>query len=435
MPITDGYLEAVSGSAPHDHGPTPVPTGGPTGPGPEAAGHDHGRHDHDHDHGGHAHEDHADHGGHAHSAHEDHADHAGDDHADHGSHGHDHAGHGHDHGDHDHPGGLRGLLASLISPHSHDTNDTIAAALTATDEGIKALKVSLAVLALTAAVELAVVIPSGSVALLSDTIHNFADALTAVPLGVAFWMGRRPPTGRYTYGYGRAEDLAGIFIVALMAASSALAAVEAVLRLAHPHDVSNLWAVVAAGLVGFVGNETVALYRTRVGRRIGSAALVADGLHARTDGLTSLAVVLGAALVAAGWKQADPVIGLLITVAILFVLKDAARDIYRRLMDSVDPELVSLATEVLSEVDGVEHVTRVRLRWVGHELLAEADIVADGALSIRAGHAVAEEAHHSLLHRVPRLAQATIHVDPGPAGADDHHAVTAHHFPVTPPAG
>ena len=418
MPITDGYLEAVSGSAPHDHGPTPAPAGDHLHPGPREPDATHDAHDHDH---GHDHDDH----GHSH-----------DDHG-HGDHGHSHDDHGHgDHGhDHEHPGGLRGLLAGLFSPHSHDTNDTIAAALTATDEGIKALKVSLAVLAVTAAIELAVVIPSGSVALLSDTIHNFADALTAVPLGVAFWMGRRPPTERYTYGYGRAEDLAGIFIVALMAASSVLAAVEAVLRLAHPRAVTNLWAVVAAGLVGFVGNEAVAVYRTRVGRRIGSAALVADGLHARTDGLTSLAVVLGAGLVAAGWKQADPVIGLLITVAILFVVKDAARDIYRRLMDSVDPELVTLATTVLSEVEGVQRVPRVRLRWVGHELLAEADIVADGGLTIQAGHAVAEEAHHSLLHRVPRLAQATIHVDPGPSEGADHHAVTAHHFPAVPPLG
>lgn len=320
----------------------------------------------------------------------------------------------------------------MFSPHSHDTNDTIAAALTATDEGVRALKASLAILAVTAAVELGVVVASGSVALLSDTIHNFADALTAVPLGVAFWMSRRSPTDRYTYGFGRAEDLAGIFIVVVMAASSALAAYEAIDRLAHPRRVGDLVAVAVAGVVGFAGNETVAVYRTRVGKRIGSAALVADGMHARTDGLTSLAVVAGAGLVAAGWKDADPVIGLVITVAILFVLRSAARDIYRRLMDSVDPELVALATRVLDAVDGVEGVPRVRLRWVGHELLAEADIVAGGALSLEAGHAIAEEAHHQLLHRVPRLAGATIHVDPAHNDGAVTHRVTAHHFP---PAG
>ena len=348
------------------------------------------------------------------------------DHVDH----HDHGlsdGHGHQHG-HEHPGGLRGLVLSVVRPHSHDTGDAIAAALTATDEGVRALKVSLAVLALTAAVELAVVLVSGSVALLSDTIHNFADALTAVPLGVAFWMSRRPPTARYTYGYGRAEDLAGIFIVAVMTASSVLAAWEAVDRLAHPERLSGLGWVAVAGLVGFLGNESVAVYRIRIGRRIGSAALIADGMHARTDGLTSLAVVAGAGGVAVGWRDADPVVGLLITLAILAVLKNAARDIYRRLMDSVDPELVDLAARVLAGVTGVERVERVRLRWVGHELLAEADISVDGSLPLSDGHAVAESAHHQLLHQVPRLAQATIHVDPVPVAGVDYHTLTAHHF-------
>ena len=298
---------------------------------------------------------------------------------------------------------------------------------------MRALKVSLAGLAATASIQLAVFLTSGSVALLSDTIHNFADALTAVPLGVAFWIGRRPPDERYTYGYGRAEDLAGIFIVAVMTASSVVAAWEAVDRLAHPRPVHNLAAVAAAGVVGFIGNEAVAAYRIRVGRRIGSAALVADGLHARTDGFTSLAVVAGAGGVAAGWKNADPVVGLIITLAILLVLRGAARDIYRRLMDSIDPTLVSSARQVLTGVPGVLGVSRIRLRWVGHEILAEADIVVDGTATLATGHAVAEEAHHQLLHRIPRLAQATIHVDPGPAGGVDQHGLTAHHFAAPNP--
>ena len=339
----------------------------------------------------------------------------------------------HDHGHHhDHPGGIRGLLSSLLAPHSHDTSDTVAAALTATDEGVRALEVSLAVLAVTAGLQLAVVLFSGSVALLSDTIHNFADALTAVPLGVAFWLSRRPPTERYTYGFGRAEDLAGVFIVAVMTASSVLAAWEAVDRLAHPERLTGVGWVAAAGVVGFVGNETVAVYRTRVGRRIGSAALVADGMHARTDGLTSLAVVAGAVGVALGWNDADPVVGLLITAAILMVLKSAARDIYRRLMDSVDPGLVELAEQVLAEVAGVEAVERVRMRWVGHELLAEADIAVDGRLPLAQGHSVAEAAHHQLLHRLPRLAAATIHVDPSLTDGVDYHRLTAHHFRDVP---
>jgi cation diffusion facilitator family transporter len=347
----------------------------------------------------------------------------------HEDHDHDHGGHDHEHGGHDHPGGVRGLVRSMLVPHSHDAGDTIAAALTATDEGVRALKVSLFILALTATVEVVVVAASGSVALLSDAIHNFADALTAVPIGIAFWMGRRPPTERYNYGFGRAEDLAGIAVVAAMAASSVLAAWEAAARLAHPRSLSGLAWVAAAGVVGFAGNETVAVYRTRVGRRIGSAALVADGLHARTDGLTSLAVVAGAGGVALGWRDADPVVGLVITVAILLVLRNAARDIYRRLMDSVDPSIVAEAEKVLAASPGVGGVAQMRLRWVGHDLLAEATIVVDGTLTLAAAHDVAEAAHHQLLHHIPRLAQATIHVDPSVSDGIDHHHLTAHHFP------
>lgn len=338
-------------------------------------------------------------------------------------------GHDHDHG-HEHPGGLAGFVKSVFAPHSHDAGESIAAALDSTDEGMRALKISLAGLALTAGMQLVVVIVSGSVGLLSDTIHNFADALTAVPLGIAFWVGRRPPNKRYTYGYGRAEDLAGIFIVAVIAASSVVAAWEAIIRLQHPRSVHGVGWVAAAGVVGFAGNELVARYRIRVGRRIGSAALVADGMHARTDGFTSLAVLAGAIGVAAGWKQADPVVGLLITVAVLLVLKNAARDIYRRLMDSVDPDLVDAAHTTLLGVPRVAQVDRVRIRWVGHALLAEADIGAAAELTLSEAHKVAEEAEHRLLHELPRLAGATIHLNPcGSDGGSDAHAITAHHFP------
>ena len=346
----------------------------------------------------------------------------------HHGHGDGHGGeHGHGHGDR---GGPVGILRSLLAPHSHDAGESIAAALETSQEGMRALKISLAGLAVTAAIQLVVVITSGSVALLSDTIHNFADALTAVPLGVAFWLGRRPPTNRYTYGYGRAEDLAGVFIVAVIAVSSVVAAWEAVARIQHPRSVSGVGWVAAAGVVGFAGNELVARYRIRVGRRIGSAALVADGMHARTDGFTSLAVVAGAIGVAAGWNDADPAVGLLITIAVLVVLKNAARDIYRRLMDSVDPELVEAARATLNAMPGVSGVERVRIRWVGHALLAEADLAADAGLTLSEAHEIADEAEHRLLHELPRLARATIHLNPsGEDGGGDPHSITAHHFP------
>ena len=208
-----------------------------------------------------------------------------------------------------------------MRPHSHDAPDSLDDALAGSAEGIRAVKVSLVGLGPTSLAQLGVVLISGSVALLADTIHNASDALTALPLRMAFALGRPAPTRRYTYGYGRAEDLAGLFVVAMIALSALIAGYEAATRLLHPAPVNHLAWVAAAGAVGFAGNEAVAVYRIRVGRRIGSAALVADGLHARTDGLTSQAVVIGAAGVAAGWTLADPIVGLVITVAILAVLR------------------------------------------------------------------------------------------------------------------
>ena len=315
----------------------------------------------------------------------------------------------------------------MVRPHSHEAADRVDTALETSGEGMRALWISLAVLAVTALVQAVVVAVSGSVALLGDTLHNAADALTAVPLGVAFLAGRRRPNRRYTYGYGRAEDLAGVVIVLVIAASSALAAYEAVTRLAHPRPVSNLVAVAAAALAGFAGNELVARYRIRVGRRIGSAALVADGLHARTDGFTSLAVLLGAGGAAIGWDWADPVVGLVITVAILAVLRGAAREIYRRLMDAVDPALVDQAERTLRSTPGVLGAGQVRLRWIGHQLRAECEVIVDARASAVEAHQVAVSAEHNLLHALPRLAAALVHADPQPEAGADHHAMLASH--------
>lgn len=295
-------------------------------------------------------------------------------------------------------------------------------------DGMRALWLSLTALGLTAAIQASVVALSGSVALLGDTLHNAADALTAVPLAVAFVVGRRTPTRRYTYGYGRAEDLAGVVIVLLMAASSAAAAWEAVSRLASPRPVGNLVAVAIAALVGFAGNELVAGYRIRIGRKIGSAALVADGLHARADGFTSLAVLLGVGGAALGWNWADPVVGLIITVAILAVLRQAAREIYRRLMDAVDPALLDVAEQTLRDIAGVIDVGDVRLRWIGHRLRAECEIQVKADASAVEAHQVAVAAEHALLHALPRLSAALVHADPAPGQrAEDHHAVLAAH--------
>jgi cation diffusion facilitator family transporter len=348
-------------------------------------------------------------------------------HLDHGHH-HDH-GHEH-HDDHDHHDHRPGVLARLrhgVRPHSHEAADKVDAALEASSAGMRALWLSLGILGATAVIQAAVTALSGSVALLGDTLHNAADALTAVPLGIAFIAGRRPPTRRYTYGYGRAEDLAGVAIVVLIAASSALAAYEAVTRLMHPQRVSDLIVVAVAALTGFAGNELVARYRIRVGREIGSAALVADGLHARTDGFTSLAVLIGAGGVAIGWKWADPVVGLAITAAILVVLYQAAREVYRRLMDAVDPALVDQAERTLRATPGVLDVGLVRLRWVGHELWAECEIAVDGDITASAAHEIAVNAEHALLHTLPRLSAALVHTDPHARQGADPHAVLAPH--------
>jgi cation diffusion facilitator family transporter len=328
--------------------------------------------------------------------------------------------HSHAHGDH-HGHGLGHRLRHLVTPHSHDSADKVDRALEASRDGLRALWISLAGLGVTAALQALIVAVSGSVALLGDTVHNLADALTAVPLGVAFWLGRRAATRAYTYGFGRAEDLAGIVIVLVIAASSVTAAWLAADRLLDPRPMTHLPWVAAAGVIGFAGNEIVARYRLAVGRRIGSAALVADGLHARTDGFTSLAVVLASGGAWLGWSWADPVVGLAITVAIAFVLRDAAREVYRRLMDSVDPSLVDRAERALRQVPGVRDVAGLRLRWIGHRLHAEAEVVVDADLTLLAAHEIAAEAEHELTHRLPSLSGVTVHMDPHTHPGEAHH--------------
>jgi len=343
--------------------------------------------------------------------------------------------HHHQRADHDHPHDhadphdsiWRHRLGHLLGAGSHDHGDRIGNHLEASADGLRAVAISLAGLGATAVLQLLVVVASGSVALLADTIHNLSDALTALPLGLAFLLSRRRPTRRYIYGYGRAEDLAGIFIVAMITLSATITAWQAIERLLDPRDIHRAVWVAIAGLIGFIGNEAVAGYRIRVGRRIGSASLVADGLHARADGLTSLAV-LGAAIGSmAGWQLADPIIGLVISLAILNVLRVAARDIYRRLMDAVDPDLVDQIDAQLNAAPGIRAVERTRVRWIGHQLHVDADVTLDAHLDLVQAHHLLEEARHQLLHHIPRLADALLHASPTNQHGDPH-AITRHHF-------
>ena len=278
---------------------------------------------------------------------------------------------------HDHGGGVRGMLREYFVPHSHDPADALDDALEASTRGVRALKISMFMLLGTTVLQLLVVLVSGSVALLADTVHNFSDALTAVPLWVAFVLGRRAASRRYTFGFGRTEDVAGLFIIAVVALSAIVAAWQSIDRILDPQPITNLGWVIVAGVVGFAGNEAVAIYRIRVGRSIGSAALVADGVHARTDGFTSLAVVLGALGVLAGFPLADPIVGLLISAAIVVLLWGTVRSIGTRLLDGIEPELLGRAEHALEHVDGVLATDQVRLRWVGHRLQGDAVVVTD----------------------------------------------------------
>jgi cation diffusion facilitator family transporter len=311
-------------------------------------------------------------------------------------------------------------LTAIFRPHSHDAAESLDTALEASQRGIRAVTMSFAALTVTSIVQLIIVFATGSVALLTDTIHNFSDALTAVPLFLAFRISRRPPNRTYTYGYRRAEDFAGLFVIAMITVSAIVAGLESVGRLINPPGLDHLWVLFFAGLVGFLGNELVALYRIREGNAIGSAALVADGHHARTDGFTSLAVALGAIGVWAGFDRADPIVGLGISIAIFAVLSGAARQIWYRLMDAVDPAVIDRIEQTARSVPGVAAVHAVQARWLGHRLVAELDVAVDSSLPVRDGHAIAAEVSHELLHAVRHLDEAHVHIDPDDMAPHGH---------------
>jgi cation diffusion facilitator family transporter len=317
--------------------------------------------------------------------------------------------------------------------HDH-THGAVNPSVATSERGIWALKWSFVALVATALVQAIVVVLSGSVALLSDTIHNVGDALTAVPLWIAFALGRLGISRPFPFGYGRVEDLAGVMVVLVILFSAVVAGYEAIERLIHPQPVGLLWAVAVAGTVGFVGNEAVAVFRIRVGRQIGSAALVADGYHARTDGWTSLAVVVGAAGVWLGYPLADPIVGLLIAVAILVIVWQSGKTVFTRLLDGVDPTLLEEIRNAAGQVEGVQDVAEVRARWLGHRLRAEVNVVVeDPDLSVAEGHAIAREVNHRLLHELRYLDMAVVHVDPAQEAGDEHHQIPTHSHDGLPP--
>jgi cation diffusion facilitator family transporter len=317
--------------------------------------------------------------------------------------------HGHDHGHH------HGHAHGIVDP-----------SIATSDKGLWAVKWSFVALAATAALQLVVVFLSGSVALLADTIHNFGDAATAVPLGIAFLMARKRPDKSFTFGYGRVEDLAGLAVVVTILASGIVAGYESIQRLFHPQDISHLWAVVAASIIGFLGNEGVAVFRLRVGREINSAALIADGHHARIDGWTSLSVLAGAVGVWLGFPLADPLVGLIITVAIFGIVVQSAKSIFTRMLDGTEPHVIDEIRRAAEHVPEVKEVAEVRARWLGHRLHAEVNIAVDPQMTITEAHAVAREVRHRLLHRLDYLSLVVIHVDPLDQSGEAHHRIETH---------
>lgn len=339
-------------------------------------------------------------------------------------HSHDHD-HSHEHGG-EH-GGFWNEVKHLFTPHSHTHHAAALDPGLANERGIWALKVSLVGLLITAIFQIFIVAISGSVALLADTLHNFSDALTAIPLWLAFALARRARNRRYTYGYGRAEDLAGAFIVLMIFASALVVFYESFQKILHPQPLENIAWVAVAAIIGFLGNELVAVFRIRVGREIGSAALVADGIHARVDGFTSLGVLVGVIGVWFGFPWADPLVGLIIGAAILVIVWNTAKEMWRRMMDGIEPQVIEQIEHIAHHVDGVMDVHEVTARWIGHRQRAELHVTVNCQLPTVASHLIGEEVRHALFHEMPTMSDITVHIDPCECDEKVQYHLAAHH--------
>lgn len=316
--------------------------------------------------------------------------------------------------------------------HSHDGHEhshtTLDRDLLTRRRGLRAIWISAAGLAATAAVQFGIVAISSSAGLFADALHNLGDVAGTGALYLGFRLAMRPASDRFPHGWRRFEDLAGLVIVLAIAVSGALALFDSLdALLGGGHTVTNAAWAFGAALVGAVGNEAVAIYKIRVGRSIRSAALIADGRHARVDGLVSLGAAVGIAGAAAGYPVADPLAGLVIVAVIAGILVRTAREVIPRIVDAVDPELVAELETVARQVPDVEGVHDVRPRHVGGGLLVQLHVEIDGDLSLREAHHVSERVSHHLAHEFPNVLTVDIHIDP--AGEhDDAHADTAHHF-------
>lgn len=308
--------------------------------------------------------------------------------------------------------------------HSHGTIDVD---LYGNRVGLRAVQISTAGMLLVALIQFAIAAIGGSAGLFADALHNLGDVLTTVALWIAFAISSRAANQRYTYGYYRAEDLAGVFIVLVIIASAAAGAVESILKLTGGEGPTRIYLSMAAALIGIIGNELLAQYKISVGRRINSVPLIADGQHSRIDGLTSLAALIGLIGVALGLRIADPIAGLVITVVILTVVYTTARSVLQRILDAVDPRVVPSIMVIASDVPGVQAVNDIHARWLGHTLHVSMNIAVDAQLTLAVAHEIAEEVRHRLFHEIKGLSEAIIHTDPYSPGMD-YHAQVAHHI-------
>ncbi len=333
------------------------------------------------------------------------------------------------HGDHSHGAGLLAKVKHALMPHAHDHSEKIQSADESSKEGIRTAWIGLAGMMFTAVAQIFIVALSGSIALLADTIHNAGHAATTIPLILAFRLGRRQPNKRFSYGYRRAEDLVGLFIGLIIAASVVVIFYEAIDALINPRDITNLVWVFIAGVVGFIGNEIVAVYRIRTGRRINSAALIAEGQHARTDGLSSIGVVIGVVGVWLGFEQADAIMGFLIGLLVLGILIASMRPVVLRMLDGVEDGVIERLTTAAASIPGVKAVDQVRARWAGHRMECDVSVQIAPDLSVLEAHTVAEEVQHALLHATPNMDGAVVHLHPAAAEEELQklHELSGHH--------
>ena len=320
--------------------------------------------------------------------------------------------HDHDHEDHDHGKGIIGRLMHFLSlGHTHEHHHEYDLKKNS-KEGIKALKISFLGLMITAVFQFFIVLYTGSVALLADTVHNFSDALTAIPLWIAYRLNLKQKSKKYPYGYGRVEDMAGLFIILMIALSAVVVFLESIRRLYNPVEIDHLGILALSGIIGFLGNEIVAKYRIGVGKKIGSEALVADGMHARTDGLTSLAVIVGAFGAYIGFPILDPIVGIIIGFMILMILKDTTSTLWFRLMDRADLQLIEKIEKISMNYEGVAKIHDIKTRSSGQSLFAELHIIMNREYTIEESHEITSNLRAGLQSEIQNLVEVTVYPIP-----------------------